>query len=153
MSSLLKLVIPILVAFLVGLQFNPLFFRSGSNESGCSHDCIGCPYLPQRDTYAYTASNSHSNVDDIKQPSYLKWSTKKPRIPHNWTYATPILFHTDLQKITMFVNPSTKGFPPDPNKTIIVHYHMQHNAGTSFYQIARQFTVATRACWQTSKHC
>eukprot|EP00984_Skeletonema_dohrnii_P004973 scaffold1761_cov78-Skeletonema_dohrnii-CCMP3373.AAC.6 len=147
-SSLLKLVIPILVAFLVGLQFNPLFFRSGSNGSGGGHyridaaDCIDCPDLPQRDTYAYTVSNSHSHVDDIKQPSYLKWSTKEPRIPSNWTYATP-----------MFVIPSTKGSPPDPHKTIIVHYHMQHNAGTSFYQIARQFTVATRACWQTSKHC
>ncbi|KAL7439787.1 hypothetical protein ACHAXM_007286 [Skeletonema potamos] len=143
-SSLSKLVITILVVFHLGMQLSNLIELT-SHVSGGGYnrveakDCFDCPDLPQR--AIYTTDFSIAN-DTKPPPSYLEWSTKKPKIPSDWSYATPL-----LAKVP------TKHSSPDPTKKVIVHYHMQHNAGTSFFQVARKFTAATRACWQTHKHC
>ena len=75
-------------------------------------------------------------------PSYLRWDTPSAEVPTDWSFKTP-----------KFCKNSTK-FRPDAEQKIIVHFHMQHNAGTNLWDFARRFTpCATRACWQDCKHC
>ena len=80
------------------------------------------------------------------KPSYLQWNTTQPNLPTNWSFKRPRF----CKDITSFqYNPTIH----DEQK-IIVHYHMQHNAGTYLWGLARQFSpCALRACWQHSKHC
>ncbi len=153
-STAFTVSILVAVGFLVGLQFNPAFFRPGFTDgSGGRYlmdtTCADCPYSSQTDDEnSHTIeSNDNNSIDDFTAPlpSYLDhiWSTKSPKIPSNWTYTPP-----------KFTKPPPPNFIiPNPTSKIIIHYHMQHNAGTNFYKIAHQFTIATRACWQTSKHC
>lgn len=75
-------------------------------------------------------------------PSYLRWDMPSAEVPTDWSFKTP-----------KFCKNSTK-FRPDGEQKIIVHFHMQHNAGTNLWDFARRFTpCATRACWQDCKHC
>jgi hypothetical protein len=75
-------------------------------------------------------------------PSYLQWDVPSLEVPVDWSFKMP-----------KYCKNSTN-FRPDPKRKIIVHFHMQHNAGTEFWMFARRFTpCATRACWQDSKHC
>ncbi len=152
-SSAFTVSILVLIGFLVSLQFNLAFFRPGFTDGSGRYQmdstCVDCPYSSQTDdenTHTIEHSNRSDDDDDFTPPlpPYLDhiWSTKKPKIPSNWTYIPP-----------KFTTPPPNNFSPDPTNKIIVHYHMQHNAGTNFYKIANQFTIATRACWQTSKHC
>jgi hypothetical protein len=143
-NSLSKLAIAILVAFHLGIQFNLLESspRGSGDDRIEANDCVGRPDLPQRAIYI---TNSSNNINDTEPPPYLEWyPTKKPKIPSNWSYATT---RTKIAKVP------TKHSSPDPTKKIIVYYHMQHNAGTSFFALARKFTTTERACLQTHKHC
>ena len=145
-TSLSKLAFIILLAFQMGIQFNLLgfLFRPHSaldndhDDVKRSDDCVDCPELTQE--VPPSSSSRHAN-DTSLAPSYLQWSTKRPEIPQNWSYNTPKYYR------------EPENFSPDSNQKIIVHYHLQHNAGTSFYQLAHNFTAATRACWQSAKHC
>ena len=80
------------------------------------------------------------------KPSYLQWNTTQPNLPTNWSFKRPRF----CKNITSFQYNSTI----HDKQKIIVHYHMQHNAGTYLWGLARQFApCALRACWQHSKHC
>ena len=75
--------------------------------------------------------------------SYLAWGASPVSVPEDWMFRTP----ANCRNITDHSHVRN-------NQKIILHYHMQHNAGTNFYSFAKRFaTCATRACWQTSKHC
>ena len=93
------------------------------------------------------AATDHSAMFE---PSYLKWDVAPVNVPSDWSYQNP---KSCKANITDFAKTSTHLYDPT-NQKIIVHYHMQHNAGTSFYNLANKFTpCATRACFQESKHC
>jgi len=84
-------------------------------------------------------------------PSYLRWDEPSNiDVPHSdWSFKTP-----KYCKVEEDEEASSSPTYDDKNQLIIVHFHMQHNAGTEFWSFVRQFTpCATRACWQTSKHC
>ena len=94
------------------------------------------------------SANGNSNSDDELVPSYLYWKLPSPK-PENWQ------INVNTQSVNCKNNNSntTKQYT-DPNQKIIVHFHMQHNAGTEFYAFAKGYTpCATRACWQEAKHC
>ncbi|KAL3791118.1 hypothetical protein ACHAW5_004536 [Stephanodiscus triporus] len=75
-------------------------------------------------------------------PSHLRWDMPSIEEPEDWSFKMP-----------RYCENAAK-FRPDREQKIIVHFHMQHNAGTEFWQFASRFTpCATRACWQDSKHC
>ena len=77
-------------------------------------------------------------------PSYLHWDVPAPEVPMDWSFKTPK--YCKVKNSTIF--------RPDRNGKIIVHFHMQHNAGTEFWQfVGARTPCATRACWQDSKHC
>ncbi|KAL7542527.1 hypothetical protein ACHAWF_008813, partial [Thalassiosira exigua] len=79
--------------------------------------------------------------DDLV-PSYLKWDASPANVPPDWSFVTPSGC------------PNTTQFRVLGDQKIIVHYHMQHNAGTAFCSSVRRFVpCATRACHQMSKHC
>lgn len=79
-------------------------------------------------------------------PSYLQWEELNEAPPEDWSFNTPKNCPTNNN---FHYNHSIHS-----QQRIIVHYHMQHNAGTQFYLFARKFTpCATQACWQNSKHC
>ena len=84
---------------------------------------------------------------DPQLPSYLYWAeSQNVSPPQDWAFQMPKFCNTtSIFRYNHSLHSQQK---------IIVHYHMQHNAGTEFYHFARQFTpCATRACWQCSKHC
>jgi len=92
--------------------------------------------------YKTTISSSIATT----KPSYLQWNTTQPNLPNNWSFKRPRF----CKNITSF---QYKPTIHDKQK-IIIHYHMQHNAGTYLWGLARQFVpCALRACWQHSKHC
>ena len=106
--------------------------------------------------HASVAAESSSRV----VPAYLKWEeplegAPPPPPPQDWSFQMPKFCNNN----TTTTNNNNNNFPYTSHsltsqQTIIVHYHMQHNAGTEFYKFTRQYTpCATRACWQTSKHC
>ena len=99
---------------------------------------------PSSSTKLYETTISSSIV--TTKPSYLQWNTTQPNLPNNWSFKRPRF----CKNITSFkYNPTIH----DKQK-IIIHYHMQHNAGTYLWGLARQFVpCALRACWQHSKHC
>ena len=87
-----------------------------------------------------------SSRDDSMTPSYLQWNNTQPRLPENWSFGEPRFCSntTDFQ-----FDPSIHG-----QQKIIVHMHMQHNAGTNLWGTAKQFVpCALRSCWQHYKHC
>lgn len=70
--------------------------------------------------------------------------------PADWSFKPPKYCKVEVDDEEASSSPTYD----DKNQFIIVHFHMQHNAGTEFWSFVRQFTpCATRACWQTSKHC
>ena len=79
-------------------------------------------------------------------PSYLQWNNTQPRLPENWSFVEPRF----CSNTTNFqYDPSTHG-----QQKILVHYHLQHNAGTNLWGTAKQFVpCALRSCWQHYKHC
>ena len=84
---------------------------------------------------------------DPQLPSYLNWmESQSVPPPRDWAFQMPKFCNTtSIFRYNHSLHSQQK---------IIVHYHMQHNAGTEFYHFARQYTpCATRACWQCSKHC
>eukprot|EP00579_Thalassiosira_antarctica_P006132 CAMPEP_0201891244 /NCGR_PEP_ID=MMETSP0902-20130614/33969_1 /ASSEMBLY_ACC=CAM_ASM_000551 /TAXON_ID=420261 /ORGANISM="Thalassiosira antarctica, Strain CCMP982" /LENGTH=448 /DNA_ID=CAMNT_0048422363 /DNA_START=18 /DNA_END=1364 /DNA_ORIENTATION=+ len=92
------------------------------------------------------AATATATSNDGVVPSYLQWDASPPEVPKDWSFQTP----RSCENITNF---DSNGQQHGEQK-IIVHFHMQHNAGTSFYSFARRFApCATRACWQDSKHC
>ncbi|KAL9184666.1 hypothetical protein ACHAXT_012636 [Thalassiosira profunda] len=87
--------------------------------------------------------------DNAQQPNYLRWDMSAVQVPPDWRYQPPRTC-TGSKNITNF-DSSARG---RGDQKIIVHYHLQHNAGTNFYSFANKYTpCATRACWQDSKHC
>ena len=77
-------------------------------------------------------------------PSYLHWKLPSPE-PENW--------QVNVNTQSVNCKNTTKQYT-DPNQKIIIHFHMQHNAGTEFYAFAKGYTpCATRACWQEAKQC
>ena len=90
-------------------------------------------------------TNDNSNSDELV-PSYLHWKLSSPK-PENWQV------NVNTQSVNCKNNNTTKQYT-DTIQKIIVHFHMQHNAGTEFYAFAKGYTpCATRACWQEAKHC
>ena len=79
------------------------------------------------------------------EPSFLQWDATPVEVPENWVYITP-------KSCKNATDPTFDNSPR--NGKVIVHFHMQHNAGTNFYSAIKQFVpCATRACWQHQKHC
>lgn len=99
---------------------------------------------PSSSTKLYETTISSSIA--TTKPSYLQWNTTQPNLPNNWSFKRPRF----CKNITSF---QYKPTIHDKQK-IIIHYHMQHNAGTYLWGLARKFVpCALRACWQHSKHC
>ena len=81
-------------------------------------------------------------------PSHLTWDASPVRVPGEWSYRTPKFCNATA------VDVDRGGRHDGQQRKIIVHYHMQHNAGTNFWAFAKKFVpCATRACWQDSRHC
>lgn len=80
------------------------------------------------------------------EPSFLQWDATPAEIPSDWHYVTPNFCRNSTTDPTFDNTPR--------NGKIIVHFHMQHNAGTNFFSAIKQYVpCATRACWQVHKHC
>ena len=92
-----------------------------------------------------TAATDDSSEEGLT-PTYLQWDMSPAIEPKNWTWN---------KTSTIFCkNNNTNSKPYDPEQKIIVHMHLQHNAGTNFYVLGREYSpCATRACWQGAKHC
>ncbi|KAL7539860.1 hypothetical protein ACHAXR_010526 [Thalassiosira sp. AJA248-18] len=100
--------------------------------------------IRSRDDTVAIGGGAKIDVDNL-EPSYLKWDASPVKVPPDWSFITP----TSCKNVTKF-----DGAGQRSDQKIIVHFHMQHNAGTSFYIFAKKFThCATRACWQNSKQC
>ena len=89
----------------------------------------------------YPQVGNHPGIE----PSFLQWDATPVEVPQDWHYVTP----------KACKNATDPSFDKSPrNGKVIVHFHMQHNAGTNFYSAIKQFVpCATRACWQHQKHC
>ena len=91
-----------------------------------------------------STGGNYNNDDNELVPSYLHWKLPSPK-PENW--------QVNVNTQSVNCKNTTKQYT-DPNQKIIVHFHMQHNAGTEFYAFAKGYTpCATRACWQEAKQC
>mmetsp|Transcript_5129 Transcript_5129/g.9321 ORF Transcript_5129/g.9321 Transcript_5129/m.9321 type:complete len:464 (-) Transcript_5129:94-1485(-) len=94
-----------------------------------------------------TTSISTAVKKTFDEPSYLQWNpSTPPNIPNDWKFTRPRF----CKNIANFrYDNATHG-----KQTIIVHHHMQHNAGTRLWGTAREFVpCALRSCWQKYKHC
>lgn len=92
---------------------------------------------------AAPASDAENNIE----PSYLHWDpSTPPAVPAGWKFGRP-RFCKEVHRFRY--NETLHG-----NQTVIVHYHMQHSAGTMLWGMARPFVpCALRSCWQTRRHC
>ncbi|KAL7466401.1 hypothetical protein ACHAXS_006697 [Conticribra weissflogii] len=91
----------------------------------------------------------HQAMSVLWEPTFLDWHESPVEIPADWQFHTPKY----CKNYTGHFN-STDA--PNRSNKIIVHYHLQHNAGTSFYEMARDHLTdecATRCCHQKWKHC
>ncbi len=80
----------------------------------------------------------------IVTESYLRWNMTSPTRPNIWSF----------QQSKYCKNKNVTNFVPDREQKIIVHFHMQHNAGTQFFEWALRFaSCAPRICEQPAKHC
>jgi len=79
--------------------------------------------------YKTTISSSIATT----KPSYLQWNTTQPNLPNNWSFKRPRF----CKNITSF---QYKPTIHDKQK-IIIHYHMQHNAGNISMGISK--TICT----------
>ena len=136
--------------------------EKGYREASIRYYASDAPYYSDRsgtnDDYDYDESIELSSdtkevaipisSDGEYTPSYLQWDAAIPKQPKDWSFNTP----KGCKNITNF-----DGSPEHTRREeqkVIVHYHLQHNAGTEFYAFVRQFVpCATRACWQDAKHC
>ena len=101
--------------------------------------------LSRRNSAIKIASPEAKN-DDLT-PSYLQWDASKVQEPEDWKFQV-------TQSLKCNKTNTNVSQEYDPTQKIIVHYHMQHNAGTEFFYFAKEYTpCATRACWQDAKHC
>eukprot|EP00986_Skeletonema_menzelii_P003911 scaffold1276_cov152-Skeletonema_menzelii.AAC.2 len=142
----------LLIGICLGAQFNIIGSLMNANLEG-----KGAPYLDggipdykaeQREKSLVSTDNNNG-----KQPSYLNWQDTSPEVPSNWSFVNPqycLSCDSCHQKWLQIAPTSMK----NTTQKIIVHYHMQHNAGTNFFALAHAYTpCATRACWQIHKHC
>eukprot|EP00804_Cyclotella_cryptica_P011306 CCRYP_007797-RA/>CCRYP_007797-RA protein AED:0.05 eAED:0.05 QI:298/1/1/1/0.5/0.33/3/74/459 len=99
-------------------------------------------------TFSTSIVSTNKNSESYRfEPSFLKWEATAVEVPENWEFKIPKYCRNDTIK-DFAENDANK------NGKVIVHFHMQHNAGTEFYAAIKQFVpCATRACWQTTKHC
>ena len=148
-----------------------LYRKSNSNSEFSTPTYSDAPHesrpLPRDDE---TAANDYTDDDDRTQimahasmavkssskvvPTYLKWEESLEDVspPQDWSFQMPKFCNTTTNNDNNNFHYTTHSL--QSQQQIIVHYHMQHNAGTEFYHFARQYTpCATRACWQSSKHC
>ncbi len=138
-------IVSIFIGIILGAQLNILDSLVNVNFEG-----RGDPYLdggkPDDDILPEQREKHNIMIStDNKQPSYLNWQDTPPDIPSNWSFTKPQYCNNQNNVPSSIQNTTQK---------IIVHYHMQHNAGTNFFALAHQFTpCATRACWQIHKHC
>ena len=101
------------------------------------------PSVSTNDDDDATSREAATIAGDNVELSYLQWDASPVEVPSDWAFETP----------SSCENTENAGLQRGEQK-IIVHYHMQHNAGTNLYSFARHITsCATRACWQTAKHC
>mmetsp|Transcript_6658 Transcript_6658/g.11219 ORF Transcript_6658/g.11219 Transcript_6658/m.11219 type:complete len:460 (-) Transcript_6658:93-1472(-) len=147
-------IVSTLIGICLGAQFNILGSLLHINFEGRGDSYLdgGIPdYIAeQREKLIVDTTTTASN----EPPSYLKWQdTPPPETPSNWTFIKPQycnMCDTCHQKWLQSAPTSMK----NTTEKIIVHYHLQHNAGTNFFALAHAFTpCATRACWQIHKHC
>ncbi|KAK1739350.1 hypothetical protein QTG54_009893 [Skeletonema marinoi] len=147
-------IVSTLIGICLGAQFNILGSLLHINFEGRGDSYLdgGIPdYIAeQREKLIVDTTTTASN----KPPSYLKWQdAPPPETPSNWTFIKPQycnMCDTCHQKWLQSAPTSMK----NTTEKIIVHYHLQHNAGTNFFALAHAFTpCATRACWQIHKHC
>ncbi|KAL7546614.1 hypothetical protein ACHAWF_009952 [Thalassiosira exigua] len=90
------------------------------------------------------ASAAASASRDGFVPSHLKWKDQAVDVPPDWSFRPP-------SSSCQFDDQFDGGLG---DQKIIVHYHMQHNAGTIFYTHASRFIpCGTRSCWQEHKQC
>jgi len=149
-------IVSLLIGIWIGGQYNlllSLFHTDFEGSGDVSIDGTGAPH-PEK-TIVNTNSSISTDID--KQPSYLKWNDGPPKIKPNWSYSTP-QYCTPKQRgcETCYQNWAKNKPSSMKNSTekIIVHYHLQHNAGTNYFALVHNFTpCATRACWQSAKHC
>ena len=93
----------------------------------------------------HAAESSGGSVNSLT-PSYLKWDLSTVEPPDEWAWQNT--------KSIFCNNNNTNSKPYDPEQKIIVHMHLQHNAGTEFFFMGEEYSpCATRACWQEAKHC
>ena len=148
-------IISLLIGIWIGGQYNlllSLFHTDFEGSGDVSIDGTGAPH-PEK-----TIVNTNSSISiDGKQPSYLKWNDGPPKIKPNWSYSTPQYCTPEQRGCETCYQNWAKNKPSsmkNSTEKIIVHYHLQHNAGTNFFALVHNFTpCATRACWQSAKHC
>jgi hypothetical protein len=119
-----------------------------SNANGSEVSSEAEPTYDVIDSTTTTAVSVSETTNQGFEPSFLQWEATPPDVPPDWHYVTP----KGCRNAT--TDPSFNNNLPHRNGKIIVHFHMQHNAGTNFYSAIKQFVpCATRACWQIHKHC
>ena len=121
--------------------YNNAYNKLMSNSEAPS---LGAPYYDDDDGIG--ASKAADDDDNSLTPSYLQWDASPVKEPKDWTWnKTSSIFCK---------NNNTNSKPYDPEQKIIVHMHLQHNAGTEFFIVGREYSpCATRACSQEAKHC
>jgi hypothetical protein len=154
-------IVSTLIGICLGAQFNLLASLLHTNLEVVSGDSFldgGIPHVDQNKNY-----EKHGEKMKLVDPtnsttaSYMEWHDKPPKIPTNWSYSAPE-WCTPTKNCESCYQKWLQNAPytsmNNTTEKIIVHYHIQHNAGTNFFALAHTFTpCATRACWQTSKHC
>ena len=117
-----------------------------------------------------TPSSTNADAKSITQedaPSYLnwQWDNSQEVAPQNWTFqTTKSLFcnktvdNINSQSGRNFTASLPSNFQYNPTEhdapKIIIHYHMQHNAGTTYFDWVKDYSpCALRSCWQSAKHC
>mmetsp|Transcript_79 Transcript_79/g.157 ORF Transcript_79/g.157 Transcript_79/m.157 type:complete len:445 (-) Transcript_79:29-1363(-) len=121
-------------------------FRMNSSSFDIANGAVPQWDESKRDSQQKNRSIS-SNID--WEPSFLKWHASPVEVPKDWKFQTPKFCKN-------YKNQFDSTSATNRNNKIIVHYHLQHNAGTNFYILAKDhFTdeCATRCCYQEWKHC
>ena len=145
-------IVSIIIGILFGVQLNILRSLHGANNLEVKGDSFlegGHPH-DRRNLAKETVTTTDVNDEP---PSYLKWHDISPKPHSDWSFTKPQWCNCEScnekwQKKAPITSMN------DTTEKIIVHYHMQHNAGTNFYDLAHAFVpCATRACWQIHKHC
>ncbi len=153
-------IVSIFIGLCLGAQFNLLasLLHTNLEVSGDSFLDGGIPH----DSWHDDDENDGEKliiplVNTTNTSSYLKWHDTPPGIPSDWSYITPeycVKGKTCDSCYQKWLKNGPYTSMKNTTEKIIVHYHIQHNAGTNFFALAHTFTpCATRACWQRHKHC